>query len=508
MSSDDWSLTVLRLNGLKFLRPEKSWRPIVTFLVDCHPEQETMLGCDGQNVNLKTPFLFQNVSVASKLEIKVWKKSESKRKGKKRQLAGSTSITFGELLGKVAVSPRVELKLGCLDGRGKRIPKGQAQKFATIALRLRAPNSKPFASTSTASDVSIEDLNGHSSGYDTIPESHLSHFSEHEISEREPVSQLRQRRKRKIKAYCIDTDESVLSTTDEELSIYGEEDSTFCDDRPSEGTWVEEEEEEITVIRMGPVSWVAGQVLPRFHDQEVTVNVELNVFEDAINRVSPYAELKNAVCDADFQKVLDGVRSEWRWGMNILMALCGLNATVFGFAPDLIFSVDSAAKRAIAISAVTSAIGLVLNFWYQFLYNGATAAKFQVQARDTFGTYFFFCLCCRLPNFFMLVSSIALLAFMFFVSFKVWPQAVLVVSFAAGVLITLQYLLFGAHRIVIGIRWMFRRIGAGFSRLLSRGKEVDPVGKEKDDGSPKPITDVVKDKVVGDEEKENEKQSR
>lgn len=55
-----------------------------------------------------------------------------------------------------------------------------------------------------------------------------------------------------------------------------------------------------------------------------------------------------------------------------------LNATVFGFAPDIIFSVDSAAKKAIAISAVTSAIGLVLDFWYQFLYSGVTAAKFRV----------------------------------------------------------------------------------------------------------------------------------
>ena len=55
-----------------------------------------------------------------------------------------------------------------------------------------------------------------------------------------------------------------------------------------------------------------------------------------------------------------------------------LNATVFGFAPDVIFSVDSAAKRAVAISGVSAGIGLVLNFWYQFLYNGVTAAKFQV----------------------------------------------------------------------------------------------------------------------------------
>ena len=56
-----------------------------------------------------------------------------------------------------------------------------------------------------------------------------------------------------------------------------------------------------------------------------------------------------------------------------------LNATVFGFAPDVIFSVDSAAKKAVAISGVTAGIGLVLDFWYQFLYNGATAAKFQVR---------------------------------------------------------------------------------------------------------------------------------
>ena len=153
---------------------------------------------------------------------------------------------------------------------------------------------------------------------DTMPESHMSHLSEHEISEHEPVSQLRRRRTRRIKAYCLDTDESAFSMTDEEPLIYEEEDSTFCDDRPSEGTWVEEEEEEVAVIRIGPVSWIAAQILPRYHDQEVTQNIELNVFEDAVNRVSPYAELRDATCDADFQKILDSVRGEWRWGMNIV----------------------------------------------------------------------------------------------------------------------------------------------------------------------------------------------
>jgi CBS domain containing-hemolysin-like protein len=105
----------------------------------------------------------------------------------------------------------------------------------------------------------------------------------------------------------------------------------------------------------------------------------------------------------------------------------------------------------------------------------------------------------------MLISSIALLAFMFFVSFNVWPQAVLFVSFLAGVLVTLQYLLFGAHRLALGIRWVFKKIGAGFARLFSQGKEAEPTEKEEVDDSLKPAADVTKDTVAGDEEKENEK---
>jgi hypothetical protein len=41
-----------------------------------------------------------------------------------------------------------------------------------------------------------------------------------------------------VKGYCLDTDESVLSTTDEEPPTYEEGDGVFCDDRLSEGTWV------------------------------------------------------------------------------------------------------------------------------------------------------------------------------------------------------------------------------------------------------------------------------
>lgn len=106
----------------------------------------------------------------------------------------------------------------------------------------------------------------------------------------------------------------------------------------------------------------------------------------------------------------------------------------------------------------------------------------------------------------MLISSIALLAFMLFVSFRVWPQAVLFISFLAGMLVTLQYLLFGVHRMALGIRWVFKKSGAIFGRLFSRNREEEPAGKGEDD-SQKETTDAIQDKIVKDEGKGNEKQA-
>jgi hypothetical protein len=39
-------------------------------------------------------------------------------------------------------------------------------------------------------------------------------------------------------------------------------------------------------------------------------------------------------------------------------------ATVFGFFPNVIFSVESTANRAVAIGGVTAGTGLVLDFWH------------------------------------------------------------------------------------------------------------------------------------------------
>ena len=47
---------VIRLEGMRLLRPARSWRPIVTVEIDEYNIHETILGIDGQNVNQKETF--------------------------------------------------------------------------------------------------------------------------------------------------------------------------------------------------------------------------------------------------------------------------------------------------------------------------------------------------------------------------------------------------------------------------------------------------------------------
>lgn len=56
-STHNYAITVVRAQGYQPLRPEKSWRPIVSVVVDDHQSYEVNLGCDGRNPNLKERFI-------------------------------------------------------------------------------------------------------------------------------------------------------------------------------------------------------------------------------------------------------------------------------------------------------------------------------------------------------------------------------------------------------------------------------------------------------------------
>jgi hypothetical protein len=73
----------------------------------------------------------------------------------------------------------------------------------------------------------------------------------------------------------------------------------------------------------------------------------------------------------------------------------------------------------------------------------------------------------------MVISSCALLGFMFLVSFTVWPTAVVLLSFLAGVLISLQYLLFGAQKFVFAVRWVFVKGGSWVMRVWKADNGIE-----------------------------------
>ncbi|KAF9236319.1 hypothetical protein BU15DRAFT_77035 [Melanogaster broomeanus] len=67
-------------------------------------------------------------------------------------------------------------------------------------------------------------------------------------------------------------------------------------------------------------------------------------------------ELREARVDSDYERVLTKLQAEWSFYRRF--ALAGLEAAVFGFSSGSLFTVDSIAKRGIAIGAIASGIGL------------------------------------------------------------------------------------------------------------------------------------------------------
>jgi hypothetical protein len=151
-----------------------------------------------------------------------------------------------------------------------------------------------------------------------------------------------------------------------------------------------------------------------------------------------------------------------------------------------LFSVDSFARSSIALGSVASGIGLAIDGWFLLIYGGADSKKFQViprctyqpknitlivtqkHARDIYGKYLFFCISSRLPAVCMFISACALMAFLIAVAWSAWPKAVLVMCFMAGILISLQFIIYGLHCVVVCAASVIRAACRGFTWCARR----------------------------------------
>ena len=101
---------------------------------------------------------------------------------------------------------------------------------------------------------------------------------------------------------------------------------------------------------------------------------------------------------------------------------------------------------------------------------------------DIYGSYFFFSLSSRLPLIALIISVLALVGFLVGVAWVAWPAAVLVMCGITGVLVSLQFIVFGFHRLALCLAWTLRGVWLGAvyvgSRLraaFTRGQVQDPV---------------------------------
>ncbi|KAI0658266.1 hypothetical protein C8Q70DRAFT_994149 [Cubamyces menziesii] len=497
--TDPWHITVIRTRGLTYVRPEKSWRPVVKVTVvdggHDYALPDVALGSDGQNPNLKSVIPIHGANPAMSLVVQVLHRSQTKKKHRKPTLVGSAKLSLGEVLSRHPLPhPRpveYDVRLSCPPPQRKSPTiGGRQQHCATLTLKFIVPHptqtpcdSPPLSPAETEAIFS----DGASSSKGLL-DGMLASTSDHPVEEM-PEEQLPgssglpgttglRRRRRRPRGFHVDSDSDAYI-------------SESSDDGPWPPTPPNEEFPTIYEdVEDGPcglptfdgqsdVAVISPCVIPMHSGGNggASSRESLPLPGSVVNVFAPYQELCEADQDNDIdkaEKVLNRLLTEWYVVGASLLALAGIDSAVFGFAPGSMYVIDGFSQSVVAIGAIAAGIGLVTDAWFLVLYSGASAEKFQRVAKDVYNTYFFFCLTCRLPTMCMFVSAIALMFFLLGVAYTAWPTAVLVMSFCAGLLFSSQFLIFGAHRSVEFVIWGIRVLWRKSLYALGRAPAPQP----------------------------------
>ena len=107
---------------------------------------------------------------------------------------------------------------------------------------------------------------------------------------------------------------------------------------------------------------------------------------------------------------------------------------------------------------------------------------------DIYGSYFFFALSSRLPLIALIISVLALVGFLVAVAWVAWPAAVLVMCGITGLLVSLQFIVFGFHRLALCLAWILRGIWLGAVYVGSRLRAAFTRGQVQDLVENGPVT--------------------
>ncbi len=150
-----------------------------------------------------------------------------------------------------------------------------------------------------------------------------------------------------------------------------------------------------------------------------------------------------------------------------LCALVAIDTAVFTLSPGSMFMVSDYAKSSVALSSIASGVGLACDIWFLLRYTWLDVPTFMTRARDVYGTYFFFSISARVPMICTFISAVSLMGFLSLVAFATWPGAVLVLCFVVGILMSLQFLVYGVHLAAKTVAYQGRAGGRRVIRALT-----------------------------------------
>ncbi|KAI9432108.1 hypothetical protein H4582DRAFT_1128632 [Lactarius indigo] len=501
-TNEPWQFTVLRSQNMGMLRPEKSWRPIITLEVDGQHKHEVTLGVDGQNPNQRDTMLLHHAHHQTQIKLEVWHKSQSKAKSRKRRhLVASTSMALGDAIKKQGTEPYMELRLSGVPAAQRKSIAQKRQLCASLLVRLRPPPST--IAFPIEHDHDSDRLSLASSGAcrlcllqpsltvtspedkdpsDTLVTPGLDECEDpppwsSAISERPPPGL---RRRKKLKGYCINSEEERSGESDYPFSGSEAEDTKAGDiwEPPiayDESLDTYPDSLEISTITSAPstISIILPSLLPTSYVSDtISVTSGMSYASSTFDTLTYHRELREAQLDSDFDRILIKLVHEWYYTGASLLSVAAVDTTVFGFSSGNLFSVDSVAERALIISSIAAAIGLFVDVWFILAYSGADVRKFQTLAIDLYGSYFFFALSSRLPLVALFVAVLALVVFLGAIAWTAWPAAVLVMCVLAGLLVSLQFIVYGCHRLALGLAWMVRGAWLGVLYVSRRMRAV------------------------------------
>lgn len=252
-----------------------------------------------------------------------------------------------------------------------------------------------------------------------------------------------------------------------------------------------------------PVSrWLAASLLPQHivpRKPDVPVDTEridglseqrdsrVRWWERFLAMFTMYLELRDATTDSDFELIFQRMRMEWTFigtlvstyspiqhcSSRLILAsqlagLAAVNTAVLSISPDSTIPLTETALQSIACSSIFTGLGIAATAYFILRYSFSPISLFRARALDVYGSYTFFSLSARVPTLCMVASAMGLMAFLALVAFEVWPRGVIVVCFLVGILMSLQFLIFGFHQAGKGIVGGTLKVAHASSTLVRR----------------------------------------